>query len=48
VTWTFIISVRVDLGDSSSGDEFHERATQYLQGVGRNVISRFNNGLSVF
>jgi hypothetical protein len=32
----------------SSGGRFHERAAQYLQGVGPNVISRFNNRLSVF
>jgi hypothetical protein len=43
-----ITSVRTDLGDLSSGGRFHERAAQYLQGVGPNVISRFNNGLSVF
>jgi hypothetical protein len=40
-------SVRTDLGDLSSGGRFHERAAQYLQGVGPNVILRFNNGLSV-
>jgi hypothetical protein len=45
---TVIISVRTDLGDLSSGGRFHERAAQYLQGVGPNVISRFNNGLSLF
>jgi hypothetical protein len=43
-----ITSVRTDLGDLSSGGRFHERAAQCLQGVGPNVISRFNNGLSVF
>jgi hypothetical protein len=43
-----IISVRTVLGDLSSGGRFHERAAQCLQGVGPNVISRFNNGLSVF
>jgi hypothetical protein len=43
-----MISVRTDLGDLSSGGRFHERAAQYLQGVVPNVISRFNNGLSVF
>jgi hypothetical protein len=45
---TFIISVWTDLGYLSSGGRFHERAAQYLQGVGANVVSRFNNGLSVF
>jgi hypothetical protein len=30
------------------GVEFHERAAQYLQSVGHNLISRFNNDLSVF
>jgi hypothetical protein len=45
---TVITSVRTHLGDLSSGGRFHERATQHLQGVGPNVISRFNNGLSVF
>jgi hypothetical protein len=43
-----ISCVRTDLGDLSSGGRFHERAAQYLQGVQPNVISRFNNGLSVF
>jgi hypothetical protein len=43
-----ISSVRTDLGDLSSGGRFHERAAQYLQGIRPNVISRFNNGLSVF
>jgi hypothetical protein len=33
--------VRTDLGDLSSGGRFHERAAQYLQGVGPNVISRW-------
>jgi hypothetical protein len=42
------VRIRTDLGDLSSGGRFHERAAQYLQGVGPNVISRFNNGLSVF
>jgi hypothetical protein len=41
-------SVWTELGDLSSGGRFHERAAQYLQGVGPNVISRFNTGLSVF
>jgi hypothetical protein len=45
---SIIISVRTDLGDLSSGGRFHERAARYSQGVGPNVISRFNNGLSVF
>jgi hypothetical protein len=47
MTKNIICSVRTDVGDLSSGGRFHERAAQYLQGVGPNVISRFNNGLSV-
>jgi hypothetical protein len=43
-----MISVRTDLGDLSSGGRFHERAAPYLQGVGPNVITRFNNGLYDF
>jgi hypothetical protein len=30
------------------GVEFHERAAQHLQDVGHNLISRFDNALSLF